>query len=209
VQLLGERMDIALLNSPELFVSPCIQYLAQNGSITAWTNASQTSEVDVYFADAYNWAGASLPSPNVAVDLSDEATPLDRAVWLEFFGLFFNQEVLSGNIYHEIATRYNCHTANIKALAVSHPLVAVVAIYGAPYAGWQVSIAPYVQTYIEDAGGQLFVPTTGYPSGTTVQFDSLEDLLAAIQNVVRSSANDNFFFFESLLILNHFDRTLC
>ena len=115
--------------------SPCMQLLevctpgihAKSGTLT-WKNAA--AGADVVFSDSWG-SGAINTSADVAFEVSTDSGLLHRAEWIRFVALFFNQEVLAGQIFAQVEADFlamQAEAARLKAAASTRvPSIAWVA----------------------------------------------------------------------------------
>ncbi len=99
-----------------------------------------------------------------------ETSPLGRAEWVKFTGLFFNAEVGANVLFAQIAADYNA-LAGLAAGETERPTVLVNAMYGDT---WYVAGgASYQARLIADAGGEYLWADDASTGGLPLSFEAV------------------------------------
>lgn len=104
---------------------------------------------------------ATTPNPDYvesfAVSASQDPGVLNRAEWVKFVALFFNQERAASDIFAALKAEYEATKASATSNAATKPVVAWASHFN--YTGmpesYMVSFAPYKAEYTRDAGGVM------------------------------------------------------
>jgi len=196
--------------------SPCLQRLAECGTVSvvdssnasAWSAA--VAGVQLVLTDSYG-IGASGTERDVVVDDTIDPGLLNRAEWVKFISLFFDEEEAANGAFTQTQQQVAA-VASVAANAASAsskplPVVAFTSYYGGVF---YPSTAAYKQQVVAAAGGVLaeLVPLGSSSSDTAAQ---LRDALAGVDVLIDSTylsseydASPNGYTYAQFLALYNF-----
>ncbi|CAE7293791.1 unnamed protein product [Symbiodinium natans] len=164
MELLGVTQSIDLLDI-SLTSSPCMQLMAQcfpemhmKTSNATWsTRANQT---DLLFTDAFGAGYFGDAQKDVPFQISLDRGTLDRAEWVKFMALFYNEEEQAEHIFEQVKADYNALKTIGNQLrtdaSTQYNGEQPKAIFVTQWGGKNViNNAIYKSRFIDDAGAQV------------------------------------------------------
>lgn len=150
-QLLGLLGSLKGITSSDLVASECVLKLYSDGAI-ATVNKSETNQL-TQFAAHFISDTDQAQSCNFATFLPNgENTPLQRAEWIKYMGVFANMEVRANHVYDAVKANYMCLVkAAASKTASFKPIVAWLDYNDGE---WSFTKDTYKLKYVEDAGGE-------------------------------------------------------
>ncbi|PRW56963.1 flagellar associated [Chlorella sorokiniana] len=104
-------------------------------------------------------ATSALPDypESFAVSAAQDPGVLNRAEWVKFVGLFFNQERAASDIFAAIKAEYEATKASATSGAAKKPVVAWASHFAYPgmSENYGISFAEYKKEFTQDAGGAM------------------------------------------------------
>ena len=177
LELLGMQSTIRY-SQTQYTTSQCLQALEASGEVATLAStanaplrATQLAAVSALFTSS-----ANANPMSIAFSASADPGPLNRAEWIKFVSLFFNQEQAAEVAFTAIKGRYLCHRQAVAGVA-SKPVVAWM--YNSSWSkNWVLSNAPFKRTLLQDAGANLIGNST-----TDQTFTTAAELHAALVGV--------------------------
>ncbi|KAA8547651.1 hypothetical protein F0562_004080 [Nyssa sinensis] len=148
-ELLGLLENLKGITS-DMVSSQCVLKLYEEGQIEM-INKSEPQQL-TQFAAHFIGNSDQARSCNFATFLpSGEGTPLQRAEWIKYLGVFANLETRANQVYDAIKENYLCLTkAAASKTTTFKPTVAWMQYNDGI---WSFTKEPYKLKYVEDAGG--------------------------------------------------------
>jgi len=201
VEMMRKRAKTVFFGNVDEIISPCSRRMlaydmAQPFSTNETIKESQIALTDVVFSstDSFN-------DQKYAVFDDENNRPEQRAaIWIQFAGIFFNEEGLSNDLAYSVVQKYTCHRDKAQARP-QQQLVAwldySLGISGNPV--WEILNSEFYMNYIIDAGA---TPLELRRS----TFSEIQDFQAALENVTiaidMSSDTTNFEEFQEIYKFN-------
>ncbi|RUP50386.1 hypothetical protein BC936DRAFT_139396 [Jimgerdemannia flammicorona] len=169
LDLLGKSSSLKYISDPKNVTSPCI-------SQTLTTFSSSVTDADVIFSNK--------AEPNdkryVTISIDDTMTPLQKAEWIKFYGLFFNLEKQSEDIYNNVVSQYNCHQQNMQKAEISNRrnISWIGWDPNGPAFNYKTDADIYYKQLTQDAGAIFTIPS----SNTLYRIYTNDTLRGQLQN---------------------------
>ncbi|CAI9265477.1 unnamed protein product [Lactuca saligna] len=178
-ELLGLLSSMKGITS-ERVASACVLKLYNGGQIQM-LNKSEPQQFSQYTAHfiAYNNVNQQTQSCNYVTFLPmGEQSPLQRAEWIKYLGVFVNMEVRANQIYDAVRNNYMClvQSAANKTKKFK-PIVAWMEFFDGV---WSFTVEEYKLKYIEDAGGENIDDSINKETYNISIGDDLEQLQAIL-----------------------------
>ena len=176
LELLGVQGAVRYMQT-EYTTSACLQAQAASGAILSLLPSTTTPAGQAQLA-AVNALFTYSASPNpksIAFTATSDPGPLNRAEWIKFAALFFNQEAAAETLFNTIQQRYLCHQQAVSGVA-SKPVVAWT-YYATWSQQWVLSRAPYKRQFLQAAGAQEVGNATADETFTSAAPKALSSLL--------------------------------
>ncbi|KAI5683809.1 hypothetical protein M9H77_05037 [Catharanthus roseus] len=130
-----------------MVASPCVLKLQSEGQVDI-VNSTELSQFSAHFISNTDQAQACNYATFVPFG---EETPLQRAEWIKYLGVFGNLETRANHIYDTIKENYMCLSkAAVSKTSSFKPVVAWMQFNDG---GWSFTKESYKLKYVEDAGG--------------------------------------------------------
>ncbi|KAK1410589.1 hypothetical protein QVD17_37126 [Tagetes erecta] len=168
-ELLGLMPSLKGITS-ERIASPCLLKLYNEGQLQMLNKSEpqQFSQFTAHFL-SYNTNQQTQSCNYVTFVPIGEDTPLQRAEWIKYLGVFANVETRANEIYAAVKSNYMC----LVNSAASKKLKPIVAWMEFTDGAWSFTKDAYKLKYIEDAGGENLDESV---NSLTYNISSLEDL---------------------------------
>ena len=109
LELLGVQSTVQYLQAAYT-TSKCLQSLAERGQVgnleSAWSANSQLRQVQLAEVQALFTSSKSTSSKSIAFTASSDPGMLQRAEWIKFVAVFFNQEAEAQRVFETIRQDY-------------------------------------------------------------------------------------------------------
>ncbi|KAJ4828797.1 hypothetical protein Tsubulata_010811 [Turnera subulata] len=177
-QLLGILGSMKGMTS-ESVASQCVLKLYQDGGIQMIDRGEtqQLAQFAAHFVtDTDQTQGCNFAN---FVPFGEE-TPLQRAEWIKFLGVFANLESRANQVYDAVKQNYLCLSKTVSSQTRSFKPIAAWMQYDNVSGVWSFTKETYKLKYVEDAGGENIDKSINKITYNTSNPDDLEDLHAIL-----------------------------
>ncbi|PIA64000.1 hypothetical protein AQUCO_00201356v1 [Aquilegia coerulea] len=149
-ELLGLLGSLKGITSDKV-ASQCVlkSYMEGNIQIINKTDTQQLAQFAAHFVGKTDEQQACN---SVTFIPFEENTPLQRAEWIKYLGVFANMEVRANQVYDAVKSNYMCLTKAAESKTTSFKPVVAWLDYNEGV--WSFAKEPYKMKYVEDAGGE-------------------------------------------------------
>ncbi|XP_062150883.1 uncharacterized protein LOC133859483 [Alnus glutinosa] len=207
LELLGLLGNLKGITSDPV-ASQCVLKLYQSGEIQT-INKSDPQQL-VQFGAHFVTSTDQPQGCNIASFVPFvEDTPLQRAEWIKFLGVFANLETTANEVYDAIRENYLCLT---KVAASKKPFKPTVAWMGYYDGVWSFTKEAYKLKYTEDAGGENVdnsINKMTYNISNPEDLDQLHAILCTVDVVIDETYTTDpagytlSTFFQNIFIEDH------
>ncbi|KAI3798729.1 hypothetical protein L1987_34007 [Smallanthus sonchifolius] len=201
-ELLGLMPTLKGITS-ERIASPCLLKLYNEGQIQM-LNKSEPQQFSQYTAHfiSYNSNQQTQSCNYVSFFPIGEQTPLQRAEWIKYLGIFANVETRSNEIYDAVKSNYMC----LVNSAASKNLKPIVAWMEFNDGVWTFTKDAYKLKYIEDAGGENLdesINKITYNISSIEDLEQLHAILCTVDVLIDGTLTPDPFGYNSTLFLQN------
>ncbi|KAL9992987.1 hypothetical protein Hdeb2414_s1094g00981681 [Helianthus debilis subsp. tardiflorus] len=202
LELLGLMPSLKGITS-ERIASPCLLKLYNEGQLQM-LNKSEPQQFSQYTAHfiSYNSNQQTQSCNYVAFVPIGEQTPLQRAEWIKYLGVFANVETRANEIYEAVKSNYMC-LANSAASKKLKPIVAWMEFNDGV---WTFTKEAYKLKYIEDAGGENLdesINKITYNITTIEDMEQLHAILCTVDVLIDGTLTPDPFGYNATLFLQN------
>ncbi|RUS22839.1 hypothetical protein BC937DRAFT_86423 [Endogone sp. FLAS-F59071] len=187
LDLLGQSNTVKYVADPNNLTSPCI-------STTPETFTSSATDAGVVFS--------STLEPNdpryVTVSIDNTMTPLQKAEWVKFFSIFFDQEATATTIYNNIVSQYNCHKSNMANAQINERRNVTWLSWDPNGPSFDFQTDNFYSTITSDAGAYFITPSNDRIFDNATLRGQLENVSHLIDQTPFSQKDDNINTWMSL-----------
>lgn len=181
-ELLGVLRSLKGITSDSV-ASQCVLKLYEAGEI-AVVNKSETQELAQFGAHFITNTDQPQSCNFVSFVPYGEETPLQRAEWIKFLGVFANAESRANQVYNAVRESYQCLIKLAKDRTSFKPTVAWIQYENDI---WSFTKETYKLKYVEDAGGEnvdASINKITYNISNPDDLDELHAILCTVDVVI-------------------------
>ncbi|KAI8606303.1 hypothetical protein EDD21DRAFT_349230 [Dissophora ornata] len=182
IELAGHRSAIKVLDTPQNIVSPCLQQMAANGSLTALepANLTQYDTLDGGFAQ---YIDAAQPK-DIWIPTSVDVDPLLRIEYIAAVSLFFNDGQNGELMYTRINAAYTGLRTDMAQIPVANRKRIGWVYYDFATSVWRIRSSQFTKGIIAAAGGIAFPLSGEVQDNASLSADEIKTLLQNSQIVI-------------------------
>ncbi|XP_076900348.1 uncharacterized protein LOC143554493 [Bidens hawaiensis] len=201
-ELLGLMPTLKGITS-ERIASPCLLKLYNEGQLQMLNKSEpqQFSQFTAHFI-GYNSNQPTQSCNYVSFVPIGEQTPLQRAEWIKYLGVFANVEMRANEIYDAVKSNYMC----LVNSAASKKLKPIVAWMEFDDGVWSFTKDAYKLKYIEDAGGENLdesINKITYNISSIEDLEQLHAILCTVDVLIDGTLTSDPFGYNSTLFLQN------
>ncbi|XP_076894522.1 uncharacterized protein LOC143546838 [Bidens hawaiensis] len=201
-ELLGLMPTLKGITSDRI-ASPCLLKLYNEGQLQMLNKSEpqQFSQFTAHFI-SYNSNQPTQSCNYVSFVPIGEQTPLQRAEWIKYLGVFANVEMRANEIYDAVKSNSMC-LVNSAASKKLKPIVAWMEFYDGV---WSFTKEAYKLKYIEDAGGENLddsINTITYNISSIEDLEQLHAILCTVDVFIDGTLTSDPFGYNSTLFLQN------
>ncbi|KAI3794398.1 hypothetical protein L1987_37029 [Smallanthus sonchifolius] len=187
----------------ERIASPCLLKLYNEGQLQM-LNKSEPQQFSQYTAHfiSYNSNQQTQSCNYVTFVPIGEQTPLQRAEWIKYLGVFANVETRANEIYDVVKNNYMC-LVNSTASKNLKPIVAWMEFNDGV---WTFTKDAYKLKYIEDAGGENLdesINKITYNISSIEDLEQLHAILCTVDVLIDGTITPDPFGYNTTLFLQN------
>ncbi|KAK4755733.1 hypothetical protein SAY87_009490 [Trapa incisa] len=168
------------ITSEDSIASQCVLKLYEGGEVEM-INRSVPQQFQPFTANFISSTDDTYACNFATFVPSSEDSPLQRAEWIKYLGVFTNLEARANQVYDKIKENYMCLTK--IAASKSTPVKPTVAWMGYNNGMWSFTKEEFKLKYVEDAGGENIDKSINKYTYNTSNADDLDELHAILCTV--------------------------
>ncbi|KAG0368963.1 hypothetical protein BC939DRAFT_493636 [Gamsiella multidivaricata] len=182
IELIGRRNAITVLADPKDVVSPCLQQMYANGSITALNDGdpNQYNALNGSFRENQHTA----QKKDIWIPSSNSVDPLLRSEYITAVSLFFNDGQNGELVYSRIKAAYTTLQADMARIPAANKKRIGWVYYDFSFQTWRLRNNDFSKGIITAAGGIPFPLSGDVQDDATISADEIKTLLLNSQFVI-------------------------